>query len=413
MRFSSAHILLYTLLLSTLSFPSLLLAQKWDSESRDSFCERVNTIVVWTYISEDPGYRYYSDVKEEVILFLNRKMYQVRHVYYDSTISILPADWKQQQVSSLRQNEAFLEIQTLIHLDSVEMAQNVSKRKDQVIMDDRGRAISTIQIHDPVLDHDTSYIFYGNASLYLPDTLAGNDPMLVYSRSFVTQRVDPITIIRRLLSKIPVCKHSIVPESARRPLFQGNVVIEFHGVGGYLFPSSMKLAHSSSISVIEGDVDFDGGISYGAGISFGFTKSLDLKLTYRHEGTNVRINMPVYADSSKLKFQINYILFGADYNFRVVPWFSPFVGGAFGAVQMSPRNQYYREVWYFALNAEAGTKFYINRWLGFRMQAEMFYHVHPKNAPFLFTMYDVTIHEDATSNMMQWGISAGIIFRIK
>ena len=413
MRVYLPRILPLALLLFILLFPTILDAQKWTSKTRDTFREGVNSITVWTYISNDPGFRYYSEVKDEVTLFLNRKGYKVNFIHYDSTKTISPSEWKQQQIASLKKNDALLEISTLILLDSIEMAQRENSRKDQVIMDERGRAISTTQIHDPTLTVDTSYQFIGNASLYVSEVLAGLDSLLVFSRNFSTQRMDPITIIHRLLANIPSCKHSILSESYSRPLFQGNVVVEFYGVGGYLFPSSMELQRTSVVNVVDGSADFDGNASYGFGVSFGFTKSLDLKLVYRHEGTKVKINMPSYADSSQMKFQLNYILFGADYNFRVTPWFSPFVGAAIGPVQMSPLNDYYREVWYFALNAEVGTKFYVNRWLGFRVQGELFWQFHSKHSPFLYSMYDVSISEDAMTNLLQLGISAGVIFRIK
>ena len=102
---------------------------------------------------------------------------------------------------------------------------------------------------------------------------------------------------------------------------------------------------------------------------------------------------------------------GSNYNFRLGNVISPYFGGFFGALNTVWKDKYYREVWYFVLGLQGGSKFYLNKWLGLSVQAEMLFQVHPEKAPFLYSMDRFNIPVNAMSNMIRGGVSASVVFR--
>jgi hypothetical protein len=109
---------------------------------------------------------------------------------------------------------------------------------------------------------------------------------------------------------------------------------------------------------------------------------------------------------------INHILMGAVKNFRINHVVSPYAGFSFGSVNITQKDDFYRDVWYFVLNPQAGMKVYLSGLIGLRLQAYCMYQVHPRKAPFLYSDYSFSNAWNAWSNMLQVGFTGGIIFRI-
>jgi hypothetical protein len=109
----------------------------------------------------------------------------------------------------------------------------------------------------------------------------------------------------------------------------------------------------------------------------------------------------------------NYILFGTNYNFRINKTISPYAGISLGSLNLVPADNYFRDVWYFALGTQGGVKFYVSKRIGLRLQADLCYSVHAIKATFLYSD-DVThnVPVDAVSNMLQVGFSGGLIIRL-
>jgi len=64
------------------------------------------------------------------------------------------------------------------------------------------------------------------------------------------------------------------------------------------------------------------------------------------------------------------------------------------------------------LSPQVGLKLYLSKVIGLRFQAYGSYQVHPRKATFLYSDYSFSNIWDAWSNMLQIGLSGGVIFRI-
>ncbi|MFH1297846.1 MAG: hypothetical protein ABIJ04_11355 [Bacteroidota bacterium] len=54
-------------------------------EKKRDFSDSITTIKVWTYIQDDPGFRYFNEVMEEVTYMLNCKGYAAVQIHYDTS----------------------------------------------------------------------------------------------------------------------------------------------------------------------------------------------------------------------------------------------------------------------------------------------------------------------------------------
>lgn len=161
------------------------------------------------------------------------------------------------------------------------------------------------------------------------------------------------------------------------------------------------------------EAKFDGNGQYGLNIGMGISKNIDLTIQYRRLGTLVDVNTPLRKNAGPLTMNQNYMLFGTDFNYRVSKVISPYAGISLGALNIVPKDKYFRAVWYFIVGAQGGIKFYLTRRIGLQLQAEILYQAHPVKASFLYSD-DVrrNIPIDAMSNMIQAGVSAGFILRL-
>lgn len=383
---------------------SATFSQTMTWEEKRDFSDSINTIKIWTYIKDDPGYRFFTEIMEDLTYVLAKKGYDVIEIHYDTSNIMTPADWLQVQLLSLQKGEALLTFPVTFSNDSVIRNKGL-QRNNQTVTNQQGGAIVSGQINRYYDQQDTLFYIGAQVTCYTNyrKTREGSFAP-VYSREFSLDRPDVASLINKCLGGIPKCRISIVSSPVDRPVFREKVPVEITGYGGFFFPSSRTTE--------KGSASFAANAQYGVSLGFGMTKSVDFLLSFRRTSTGVTMHIPDYADSSAVKFNTSYITLGAAYNFRIKPWVSPYMGLSLGAVNLSPRGDYYREVWYFALIGEAGSKFYLNPWLGLLIQADFFYQVHPKHAPFLYAPNTPVGIDDALSNMLQIGISAGVIFRL-
>jgi hypothetical protein len=189
------------------------------------------------------------------------------------------------------------------------------------------------------------------------------------------------------------------------------VAIEIALFGGYTFTSEMDVAGGTG-SNFPGTATFNGNGQYGLEIGLGISKRIDIVLQYRRLGSNVDVITSGEPETGSLTINQNYILAGLNYNFRVSKVFSPFAGFSLGGLNGVPHGDDLRDYWYFVSGAQGGVKYYLSKVIGLRVQAEILYQMHTSQAPFLYTNNPSDKSVEATSNMLQPGISAGLIIRL-
>jgi hypothetical protein len=93
-------------------------AQRLDHDDKVRFADSVTRIIVWTYLPGDTGYRRYGDAITALKETLNKKGYEAIVVTYDKQQGFPSQIWKNNIISRLKKNEAFLEVATLIKKDT-------------------------------------------------------------------------------------------------------------------------------------------------------------------------------------------------------------------------------------------------------------------------------------------------------
>jgi hypothetical protein len=396
------------LLLFILALTRSGLAQRFDYDDKIFFADSVKKIRLWTYIEGDNSFRRYKDAVESATSILNKKGYLVEVAEYKPGIGIPAQEWRNNTILGLGKNEAFLEIPTrIIKSDALGPAQ----QSQTVILDESGAVMYS---HQAPGNFDTIKInYFSRASSHLfvnwgkPSRTALAP---VYSR---TQKVDSRDIylaVKYTLGGIPDCKH---PSAAwvSYDTLHNKVPIEICLFGGYTLPSQMDVQQTGT--TLLDAAKFNGNAQYGLEISVGVTKNVDFNVQYRRLVTQVDVNTPIQKQAGSLRMNQNYMLLGTNYNFRVNKTISPYAGISLGGLNLVPGDTYFRSVWFFALGAQGGVKFYVSKRIGFRVQADLCYSVHAVKASFLYSD-DVThnVPVDAMSNMLQVGLTGGLIIRL-
>ena len=383
-------------------------SQRLDYEDKLFFADSVQKIKVWTYIEGDTSYRSYQDAIRSAAQTLNRKGYIADILEYKTGQGLTPQAWMQKIISGLKKNEAFLEIPTRIVSEDAVITQGpnmktVTNTKGAVMI-----SLNTPQLTDSV-QKNTSCM--ASSRLYVNWQVRDRNALVpVYSRKQSLESGDIYPAVKFTLGGIPSSKHPVVILSSSSKN-QGDFPVEIILSGGYTFPSKMNITEGSGGNY-PGVATFAGNVQYGLELGLPLSRNIDIFLKYQRLGTFVKMNTPVWGEAGSLTINHNYILSGINFNFRVNRTLSPFAGVTLGTLNIVPNGTDLRDYWYFILGAQGGMKVYLSRWFGLRFQAEILYQLHTDRAPFLFSDNQTDIPVDARSNMIQAGISAGVIFRL-
>jgi hypothetical protein len=373
------------------------------------FRDSIHMVKVWTRIASDTAIGFYIDALNATKTVLHRKGYRVEQVFFDKRSGITPHAWEKRMIESLAPHEAFLDLLTRIIADSIH-SRNTEIINEHIVS--KGVPVVVYNI-TPEVSSDVSvkYQSFVNADFYVKwkkDTAGSFIPL--FSKREELESGDIFLAVKKSLSKVPASNNPVEIPANERVAQTEKTKLEITGFAGYVFPSSMDLIASGGTAT--GKADFSACAHYGVDVSLGITRSIDLFVMYDREDTKFTMNTTDELNGDVLTASINHILLGASYNFRVSHVVSPYVALAFGSVNITPKDNYYRDVWYFALNPQVGVKLYLSKLIGLRFQAYAMYQVHPQNAPFLYSDYSFSNAWDSMSNMLQVGLSGGVIFRI-
>jgi hypothetical protein len=385
-------------------------AQRFDYDDKIYFGDSVKRIKLWTYIEGDYSFRRYQDAVKSATLALNKKGYLVDVLTYDIGQGIPAQEWEYKIISGLKKSEAFLEISTQIKKHDVT---NSSISSGMVITNEKGVVIFSQDWHGETDSVKTSYSCKAFSRLYINRKIPSRTAFVpVYSKTQKLESGDIWLAVTYSLGGIPSSKHPAIKVVPSDTIRNNKIPIEICLFGGYIFSSKMDVIQESASPILN-SANFTGNLQYGLEIGLGVSKNIDIIIQYRRLSTVVDVNTPIQEKAGSVTMNQNYMLIGTNFNFRVSKLISPYTGISLGSLNMVPTDDYFRTVWYFIIGAQAGTKFYLSKRIGLRIQAEVFYQVHPIKASFLYSddVYK-NIPVDAMSNMLQVGISAGFILRL-
>jgi hypothetical protein len=383
-------------------------AQRFDQEDKAAFANTVRKIRVWTYIEGDSSYRRYGDAVLTVKEALNRKGYEVIFEVFERGKGESPQVWMNSIVFKLAEDEAFLRVATQVRMDSVSGPSNDYMK---AVAQPSGRVL-VLMTRPSITDSGRMMYFSKSSSwLYVKRKDPGSYSLVpVYSRSQNLKSGDLVSVVETTLRGIPASRNPVAGTTTA-PAREARIRMEFTFFGGYTLPSQMDIEEGVGLNVT-GTARFDGGFQFGVETGFSVSKNFDIFVQYRRLSSAFTMDTPEWSPAGTMTLNQNYILAGTNFNFRICKTWSPYAGITAGTINTVPEGAGLRDYWYFILGAQGGVKAYLSKWFGLRIQADLLYQVHTPEAPFLFTSKPADKSVNAISNMVQAGISAGIILRI-
>jgi len=376
-------------------------SQSPDWDQRLAFSEQVQTIRYWAYIEDDPYFKCYLEAVSAIEAALKKKGYNYQRVYYEAGDTLPAAAWKAMQIRSLASNEAFLEIRIKLHADSSFYADP----NTLMVQDASGRVYQ--HKLNPSENQSIIYSSTSEALLYFEGSIKKSDTVLpFYSRISKVSSPDAGDAASNSLRGIPGSHH---PVTVKKPAYLnkgGTTFFEFAVYGGY--------CAGGTISIDGGKAVFLPGADYGIEFKLNIYKGLEFGFGYKREDTFARIEAPDYPREGDLPLSNNYILLSTAYRFLQNGRVQPYVGFDFGGVNVVMKDALFRDLWYFTLGCRAGVCWYVTRVLGFRLQNQLLYQVHAKEAPFLYTddIWKMRHPINSNSNLAQFDVTFGILIRL-
>ena len=377
-------------------------SQTPDWDQRMDFSEKVRKIKFWAYIEGDSNYRCYADAVNAVKNAINRKGYDYFRLVYETSDSLSPKAWRARRIKSLAENEAFLEIRVRIRTDSSDW----TDPSTLMVQDASGRVYAQHKL-SPETKKNVEYISTADAILYLP-ALSPDSTLSIpfYTKKTRVSDPDVGNAVTISLRGIPSSRH---PVAVKKPSYLnkgGATTFEFAFYGGYCAGASM--------SITGGKATFEPGPDYGIEFMVNIYKGLDIGIGYKREDIFAKIDAPRYPREGDLPLSSNYILISAVYRFFHSGKFQPYIGFDFGSANIVMKDKLFRDIWYFSVGGRAGVCFYVNRILGFRLQTQLLYQVHSKDAPFLYSddISQMDYPINSNSNLPRIDATVGILIRL-
>ncbi|MCX6287584.1 MAG: hypothetical protein NTY96_10760 [Bacteroidetes bacterium] len=392
----------FLVLLLHIFFIGPAFSQSPDWDRRLAFAENVRKIKFWAYIDHDSTYNCYADAVSAIQDALNKKGYDYERLFYFPKGILSLESWKVKQIKSLAAHEAYLEIRVSIRADSSSWA-NASTL---MVQDASGRVYAQHTLK-PEEVSTLEYTSTAEASLFIPKVPPDSASLsLFYSRKTSVPNPGIGSASTISLKGIP---YSHNPVSRRKPAYlnKGGVAsFEFVFYGGY--------CAGASIDITGGKATFKPGPDYGIEFNVNVYKGFDVAIGYKREDTFAEVTAPKYPREGELALSNNYILISGIYKFFHTKKLQPFVGFDFGGVNIVMKDKLFRDVWYFAVGGRAGLSWYVTKVLGFRLQTQLLYQVHPTDAPFLYSNDIATMNYsiNANSSLPQFDATLGILIRL-
>jgi len=396
MRFKYLIVLLFSCCLSA-GF-----SQSPDWDKRMAFAEQVRRIRYWAYIEGDSAYRCYTEALDAIEDALNRKGYAtLRDVYFPGS-QISPAEWKEKRIHSLPPGEAFLEIRLSMKSDT-----GKSQASSTVMVQDASGRVYAQHTLKPDEVQTLEVVSSSTASLFA--RLSGPDSAragLFYSKTSSVSNANIGNAAMNSIRGIPSSKNPVPRNKTATSAKKNSIMFQMVFYGGY--------CAAGSIDVTGGKTTFVAGPDYGLEVDVNVYKGFDFSIGYKREDTFAVTESPDYPKEGELALSNNYILLGCTYNFLRTKKLQPYAGLDFGSVGIYFKDPFFSDVWYFAVGARAGLCWYISRVVGFRLQSQLLFQVHPSGAPFLYSgdLYTMPKPVNANSSLPQPDITAGLLIRL-
>ena len=186
-------------------------------------------------------------------------------------------------------------------------------------------------------------------------------------------------------------------------ILKAQVTVEITPLAGYVFASRMSGA--------DGYVRFADNAQYGGMISIGVSRVFDVDFIYNRIDTKAQVNLIKYP-YEEAPLSINYMNIGFTKNFRINKTVSPFFGLNIGACLMAPKGQDIYDYWFFDAGLNGGAKIYFAKWIGIRLQAQMYVPMQAAGFTFMFGTGGASTGVSVYSTMVQFGFTGGLIFRL-
>ncbi len=201
---------------------------------------------------------------------------------------------------------------------------------------------------------------------------------------------------------------STVSVNAQKRVSPPKQSTEISLLGGYLF--------SGSYDGNRGNVDVVDAPSFGATISFRPQKSSTLTIELEYLGSPGEVELRPYAIDSanpieNVDLTVNYFLIGVGYGTMVSPktqLFSMFKLGMSYVIPSSSSR--YESVSNFAVSLAGGSKFYLSKNVGIRLQAGLYFPVTFASGGVFVGTGGVDYGVGSYSTVMQFNLSGGLIF---
>jgi hypothetical protein len=384
-------------------------AQRFDYVDKVLFADSVKKILVWSYIEGEPGFRHEKEALLSIMEILERKGYLVDTIACEPSRDIPLQDWKNNLISGLKRNEAFLELSTRIEMYDLH---GVPSSNIKAVTYPSGAPFMTQNRPGFSDTAQVNFSCRAVSRIYVNRHIPLRSPLVpVYSRTEKLESGDIGLAVKHTAGGIPKSTHPAVQPASPAKDKRESVGIEIVLSGGYIFTSHMDVAGGTG-SNYPGTATFNGNGQYGPEIGLGISKNMDIILKYQWFGSLVNVSTSDDAEKSSVAIHQNYFLAGMNYNFRVSKVLSPYAGFSIGGLNGVPQDDNLRDYWYFVSGVQGGIKFYLSGMIGLRLQGEALYQMHTGQAPFLYTNNPADKSVEATSNMLQAGISAGLIFRL-
>ncbi len=177
---------------------------------------------------------------------------------------------------------------------------------------------------------------------------------------------------------------------------------EINPYGGYVFPTRFNMNH--------GYARISDNANYGGSFSVNLRRDFDIEFNYSRQDTRVELN------SSLVPYQVmptslNYWTIGSNKVFEISDNFAPFVGLAIGGLYIFPKESY-NSFWLFDVNAKGGVKIFVNKYIGFRLEANLQMPIEGFGLNFYFSPGGGSgSGVDFNSTSVQFGFNGGLIFR--
>lgn len=178
--------------------------------------------------------------------------------------------------------------------------------------------------------------------------------------------------------------------------------IEINPFGGYVFPTRYNMYY--------GYARIMGNANYGGNISLNLRRDFDIEFGYNRQDTKIELNTSL-APYQVFPVSLNYWTFTSYKSFEVTDNFNPYVGLGVGGLLIFPK-QDFNSIWLLNICAKGGVKFFMNKYIGLRVEACLQMPIEGMGLNFYFSSGGGSgSGVDFNATTVQFGFNGGLIFR--